>query len=158
MRSVVLTVIAAILLPAAQAYGQKAAVSDLAQMAGCWSSISNKKDAEAVEFWTKPRGKTMMGVSQTVSMGKTTGYEYMRFEERLDGLYFVARPHQSKEDTDFKLVSSKDGEFIFENKQHDFPDRVIYRPGGNKMTARVEGPYENKRMGIDFSFIRIPCN
>lgn len=100
----------------------------------------------------------MVGVSQSISMGKTTGYEYMRLEERADGIYFVARPDKNKEDTDFKLVSSKGGEFVFENKQHDFPDRVIYRPGLNKMTARIEGPFEEKRMGIDFSFARTACN
>lgn len=81
----------------------------------------------------------------------------MRIEQRSDGIFFVARPSANKEDTDFKLKSSTQNELVFENLAHDFPQRVIYRFGGDKMTGRIEGMNKGKPMAIDFPYVRVSC-
>jgi hypothetical protein len=66
-------------------------------------------------------------------------FEYLRIEARLDGIYYVAHP-RGRPGTDFKLTGFDGREAIFENPEHDFPKRVLYRrdPDGS-LTARVDG-------------------
>jgi len=73
-------------------------------------------------------------------------------EARADGVYYVAHP-KARPGTDFKLVRCEGAEAVFENLQHDFPQRIIYRknPDGS-LHARVEGPKEGKTVGQDFPF------
>ncbi len=46
----------------------------------------------------------MMGVSRTVAGDKTVEFEYLRIEQRADGIYYVAHPKARCPGTDFKLT------------------------------------------------------
>lgn len=126
-------------------------------MAGCWERKDDAKKSLISEQWMKPAGTSIFGVGRTVKNSTTTGWEFMRIEKREDGIYFVSRPKENVEDTAFKMISSTAGEFVFENREHDFPQRVIYRLKGTAMTGRVEGNNNGKFLGIDFPMARVPC-
>ncbi|MBK7393095.1 MAG: hypothetical protein IPI64_07285 [Chloracidobacterium sp.] len=148
----------ALLLPVSNAAQEKRfEFKDLAGMAGCWTSAKNTKETTQSEVWTKPSGGTLFGIGQTVFRSKTTGYEFMRIEQRDDGIYFVSRPKENPADTSFKLISSDGGWFVFENKAHDFPQRVIYSFTATKMTGRIEGTMDGRSAGIDFPMVRTKC-
>ncbi len=132
-------------------------LKDFGGMSGCWSSAITATETTQSEQWMEPLGTSMLGMGRTVSRGKTTGYEFMRIEKRDDGIYFVSRPKENPADTDFKLISSKGGRFVFENTAHDFPQRVIYSFTASKMTGRIEGVVEGKPMGMDFPMVRAKC-
>ena len=139
--------------------GQRAgaSITDLSGMAGCWERKDDAKKLLVSEHWMKPAGASMLGIGRTVKNGKTAGWEFMRIEERDDGIYFISRPKENSEDTAFKLISTTVTEFVFENKEHDFPQRVIYRVKRKAMTGRIEGNNEGKFLGIDFPMVRVPC-
>jgi len=47
---------------------------------------------------------------------------------------------------------------VFENREHDFPQRVIYRRElDGSMHARIEGERDGRIRTIDFSKTRVAC-
>ena len=139
------------------AQSPKTSVSDLAWLSGCWES--NRNGREINEQWMKPAGQTMLGMGRTVSKGKTVEYEFVQIREDGDGsIYYVAKPSGQSE-ASFKLIKYQNREATFENPEHDFPQRVIYRlePDGS-LFARVEGTSNGKARGFDYPMKRGQCN
>jgi hypothetical protein len=54
----------------------------------------------------------------------------------------------------FTLVVDPAGQAVFENRTHDFPNRIIYRQAGDTLVARVEG---NDGNGQEWRMTRAPC-
>jgi hypothetical protein len=60
-----------------------------------------------------------------------------------------------KEPVHFVLISEANNTFVFENKQHDFPQRVVYqRLNDNECHAWIEGMQNGKMEKIDFNYKR----
>lgn len=132
-------------------------VTDLGWLAGCWERKDAAKKLLISEQWMSPAGTSILGMGRTVKNGKTVDYEFMRIEQRDEGIYFFAQPKANKEETPFKLIRSTRNEIIFENKEHDFPRRVIYKRQGTKMTGRIEGNNNGKFLAIDFPMVKVKC-
>lgn len=149
----------ALLAAAAASHGQirSTTANDLGWLAGCWETST--KTATISEQWMKPAGGSLIGMSRTVRDGKTVAWEFIRIAA-VDGvLSYIARPHQNKEETVFKLTESSAMRVVFANPAHDFPQRVIYRKdGASKVHARVEADRNGKVSGIDYAYRRISCD
>lgn len=131
------------------------AVEKLNWMAGCWLGSSGTR--QFAEHWMKPAGGTLLGMSRTLAGGRTVAYEFLRIEEHEGQVTLVARPSGQPE-ASFKMIQSSATEVIFENPEHDFPQRVIYRlqPDGS-LVGRIEGLSKGKPRAIDFPMKRVPC-
>jgi hypothetical protein len=111
-----------------------------------------------------PAGGLMMGMGRTLEIDggsgfeKNVDFETMRIEQNGSDVIFYARPRSNKEETAFKAIRMGASEVVFENKQHDFPQRVIYRRDGDKLFARIEGDKNGQAAGIDFPMIRANCD
>ena len=122
-----------------QVSAQTPTLTDISWIAGAWQSEPGGK-RQSEEHWTTAAGATMMGMSRTVVGEKTVEFEYLRIEQRTDGIYYVAHPKARCPATDFKLTRASATEAVFENPQHDFPKRIIYRKGADgSLTASVDG-------------------
>lgn len=133
-------------------------IADFKGMAGCWERNDKVKSLLVSEQWMKPAGTSMLGMGRTVKNGKTADYEFMRIEQRSDGIYFISKPMANSEETAFKMKSLEMHRVVFENPTHDFPQRIIYnfgKPG--RLAARIEGNNNGKFMGIDFPLVRAKC-
>jgi hypothetical protein len=85
----------------------------------------------------------MAGAGQTNRGTHPPQVEHMKITAEPAGATFTAIiPGQPA--TPFVLLPGKDGEAVFENKAHDFPQRVIYRRCGEDLCARVEGVIKGK--------------
>ena len=132
-------VILFILMLTINAATQTPTLADLAWMSGAWETAPGGR-RQIEEHWTVAAGATMMGMSRTVAGEKTVEFEYLRIEQRADGIYYVAHPKARCPGTDFKLTRASANEAVFENPQHDFPKRIIYRKGADdSLTASVDG-------------------
>lgn len=120
-------------------------------LAGCWEVKRGQSVVE--EQWMKPSGGAMLGMSRTVRNGKLAEREFLRIESK-DGVpTYFATPGDRPAPTPFKLTKSGGGELVFENPEHDFPKRIIYRKTADGVTARVEsGP-----KGFEFAFKKVAC-
>jgi hypothetical protein len=134
---------------------EAASIEDLHWLAGCWSH--NGEEAGSVEMWTAPAGGTLLGVSRTVKNAKTIAHEFMQIRRQDDGLVFTARPSNQAE-ASFRAIGHSAAEVVFENLEHDFPQRVIYRlTGPGVIVARIEGTRDGKVRGIDYPMTKIAC-
>ena len=131
-------------------------IEDLSWLKGCWSL--NRNDRETTEHWLKPAGGTMLGISRTVADGKTVEFEFTQIRQDEKGdIFFIAKPSGQPEAT-FKMIKGSANEVIFENPQHDFPQRVIYRlQGDNSLLGRIEGVSKGKEKTVDFPMTRARC-
>src|SRR5258705_3055752 len=133
---------------------QTPTLADISWISGDWQTAPGGR-AQIEEHWTQAAGATMMGMSRTVAGEKTVEFEYLRIEQRADGIYYVAHPKARCPGTDFKLTRASATEAVFENPQHDFPKRVIYRKGADdSLTASIDGGEGTKSMSFAYKRIR----
>lgn len=133
-----------------------ATLANLAWLAGCWEARQGEASIE--EIWSKPAGGSMLGLGRTVKGGKTTSFEFMQFREENGSLVFLPQPGGG-ERTSFPLKDFFGEKLTFENKAHDFPQRVIYeRKGSGSLLAAIEGTYQGKESREEFQLIKVRCN
>lgn len=153
-----IAVIAAVGLgaPAALA-GQAAPIEQAKWLAGCWELRTQNR--LTLEMWMPPGGGMMLGASRTVVGGVTREFEHLRLRPEGATLAYVALPSGQKETT-FPAKHVSDSLLVFENLQHDFPQRVMYRKrGADSVVARIEGPGPNNATrGVDFPMRRANCS
>jgi hypothetical protein len=113
-----------------------AEVAKLDWLAGAW--ISEKDGVVVREVWLAPRDGAMAGAAQTNRPGRKPSIEYTRITAEPAGVTFTALVG-AQPPTPFLKKPGPDGEAVFENLEHDFPQRVIYRRCGADLCARVEG-------------------
>lgn len=128
---------------------QTSTISDVSWIAGDWQTPAGGR-RQIEEHWTTAAGGSMMGVSRTIAGDKTVEFEYLRIEQRADGVYYVAHPKARCPGTDFKLTRASATEAVFENPQHDFPKRIIYRKTEDGLTASIDGGEGSKAMSFPF--------
>lgn len=135
---------------------QDADVAALSWLAGCWAAESG--EAGSGEQWMPPAGGTMLGVGRTIRNGRTVDHEFLQIRLNAEGkLVYVALPARQKEAT-FVATHVGEGAVTFENPQHDFPQRILYRlQPGDRLAARIEGLRGGQLRGIDFPMRRVPC-
>lgn len=142
-----------VVLLTTQASTQTPTLADLSWMSGDWQTAPGGK-TQIEEHWTQAAGASMMGMGRTVAGDKTVEFEYVRIEQRADGIYYVAHPKARCPGTDFKLTRASATEAVFENPQHDFPKRVIYRKTAeDALTATIDGGEGTK--AISFAYRRM---
>jgi hypothetical protein len=131
-------------------------IERLAWLAGCWESVGGEPGSG--EQWTPPAGDTLLGVNRTVRGGRTVAYEFLRIRRLDDGrLAYVALPSGQRETT-FPLLTATERAVVFENLEHDFPQRVVYAlDDGNVLRARIEGTSRGEVRSVDFPMRRIDC-
>jgi hypothetical protein len=121
----------------ALASGQEApALGDLGWLAGHW--IGTSDDVVMEEFWSEPAGGIMVGLHRDVFPDETSFFEFLRIVSTDKGLTFIASPRGTGT-TEFELAILNQQSVVFENLEHDFPQRIIYRREGDQLIARIEG-------------------
>ena len=125
-------------------------INDVGWLAGDWQTPSGGL-AQIEEHWTQPVAGTMIGMGRTVAGGRTVEFEYLRLEERGGEVYYVAHPKARCPGTDFKLTTVTAQSVVFENTQHDFPKRVIYKKNdGGGITASIDGGEGTKSQSFPY--------
>lgn len=136
-----------------------AELSDYAWLAGCWLlETGDDTSLRTEEHWMAPAGGLMLGMSRTLRHGEAVAWEFVRIVEDYYGTRFVASP-SGQATVEFFLVSVENDTLVFENTEHDFPQRIVYRKGGAKrLVAWVEGvTAEGRQQRIDFGYERKHC-
>ena len=126
-------------------------VEQLGWMIGAWRQEGGRV---VQETWLSPLGGQMLGTSQTLREGRPPFHEFMRLEAK-DGVLAFTATISGQPPTTFPLVSGSADELIFENKAHDFPQRVIYRRCGQQLCAAIEGRKDGKDRRESWTYSRI---
>lgn len=133
---------------------QKPGIEAAAWLAGRWEFEKNGRIVR--EEWMAPAGGTMLGMSRTVKGDKTLEYEHLFLgaDEQGDLTYVSIPSGQTK--TAFKLLKHEGHSIVFENKEHDFPQRVGYTLNSDgSLTAFIEGEVNGKLRRVVFPYRRV---
>lgn len=133
-------------------FATHAADTDLAWMTGAWSET--KGDTVVQEQWLDGSGGLMLGAGKTVKAGKVTTFELMRIELRDGTASYFASPG-AKSWTEFRAIELTPAKVVFENKEHDFPQRVIYWRDGESLMARIEGAINGQSRSRQWRYDRV---
>jgi uncharacterized protein DUF6265 len=127
-------------------------VEALAWMEGAWGG---EKDGVAMEeVWTGPRGGALLGLHRDVKGGHMVSWEFLRIQATHAGIVYFASP-RSAPPTPFTLVETGARRAVFENRQHDFPQRILYWVDAKgALHARIEGPQGGKTVSEEWVWTR----
>lgn len=132
-------------LPAAE-------ISTLGWMAGNWTGTQDGVEME--ELWQKPKGGSMLGVHRDIKAGKTVSFEFFRIEANSDGIIYWSSPH-ARPATPFKMIELSKNRVVFENAEHDFPQRIIYwLTEDGALHAKIEGRLAGKPAAEEWTWRR----
>jgi hypothetical protein len=133
-------------------------ITDVAWLQGCWELRDGDRVVE--ERWAPPRAGSMLGVGRTTRGDTLLEHEYIVLSERDGRLAYQAHP--SGQASAVFLSRSPAGQeaetIVFENLEHDFPQRVGYRrTGSDALLGWIEGTAGGKSRRVEFSYRRLAC-
>jgi hypothetical protein len=125
----------------------------LSWMEGRWAGSADGIDME--EHWTSAAGGALIGMHKDVKGTRMTSFEFLRIESTpRDGLVYFASPRAAPA-TAFVLVELDDKRAVFENKAHDFPQRILYwLDAAGALHARVEGTLKGSPQAEEWTWTR----
>ena len=130
-----------------------ASLDDFAFLTGCWEGRW-ESGLHVMEQWTSAEGGLMLYTTRFVRDEAVVDWEFGRLEEAEEGLVLWPYPRGTISEHAFPLVST-DGEYVFENLEHDFPVRIVYaRVGEDGLRPRIEGRDGN---GMGWELSRVDC-
>jgi hypothetical protein len=142
MRVLFLTIATVMLCLSGLAHSQEMDLTKLSWLEGLWTGA--KDGIEMEERWTSTKGGALLGVHRDVKNGRMVSFEFFRIDTTKDGAFYFASPRGATP-TLFKLVTLEDKRVVFENKAHDFPQRILYwLDTAGALHARIEGPLRGK--------------
>lgn len=120
----------------------------LAWLAGCWAA--EREGVLVEEWWMTPAGGVLLGISRTTRGSELLGYEHLMIFEKDGALVYRASP-SGQPVTDFVATGATADEIVFENPEHDFPRRIIYRnPGPDRVTAHIDDGRGEQQMELPY--------
>lgn len=123
------------ILAAMLALQASAGASDLAWLSGRWEAASEGRWTE--ESWSAPRGGMLLGYSRSGRDEAVREFEHLRIQPSQDGVPVYWASPGGRPAVPFRLVSVTGTEAVFENPQHDFPQRIRYRRDGEVLVATI---------------------
>ena len=124
-------------------------------LSGCWVSESSRGVTE--EQWMMPRGGSMLGMARTIRGDSLSGYELVVIQEVGDAIHYVAHP-VGQPTAVFPLKEASDTSVVFENLDHDFPQRIGYALlRADSLVAWIEGTQDGEERRVEFPYRRTAC-
>ncbi|QQX75662.1 MULTISPECIES: DUF6265 family protein [Aequorivita] len=131
-------------------------IEQMQWLLGTW--VNQNGEEYSQETWSAENDSTFTAYSFVeVNKKKVVFAETMALEQKGENLLLtVAVANQNdKKPVTFKMISLENGQVIFENKNNDFPQRIVYTNSAkDSLHAWIEGTENGEPKKIDFSFSR----
>lgn len=145
----------AVLLTPASAGAQTSDIHSLSWLQGCWTYEGGGWTID--EQWMAPRGDAMVGMSRTSRRDSLRSYELVVIRSSASGLQFEAYP-SGQPSAVFHAVDTGPDRVVFENPDHDFPQRIGYEAAEpDRLRGWIEGDEDAGHRKIDFPYVRATC-
>lgn len=133
---------------------QKISMNELSWLTGTWKMETVGRTIE--EVWSQVIYKKMYARTITKKNGTVVGKETVVIDQNNDGTIFYHAHPSNQKPASFKLVKIDSTSMIFENKEHDFPQRIIYRKlPHDSLDASIEGIMKGKMKKISFPYAKV---
>jgi len=116
------------------------------------------KEGKIVERWQKHRDSLTETSYRFNAKGDSILTESIVLKSTKGDWQFCVTGYEKGNEgrTDFKLISFANNTFIFENKQHDFPQQIVYQnKSKNELLAWIEGEIGGKKRKMEFPYKKV---
>jgi hypothetical protein len=140
------------LLPAA-ALADTPSVERLGWLAGVWTGTVNGMKME--EHWSTPDGGGLVGMHKDSKGGHMTSYEFFRIVPDDSGRVCYMTSPLGRTPVPFCAIELTDSRVVFENREHDFPQRILYWLEKGALHARIEGTIDGRARSEEWVWTRV---
>jgi hypothetical protein len=141
----------ALLMLPASLPAQTPSIAALQWMAGTW--VHDEGRGRVVETWLGPGNGLMVAANLSTWPSGKKFFEFLRIAESPAGLSYHASPG-GRPAVEFTMKELGDRRVVFENLQHDYPQRIVYWREGEQLVARTEGRVGGKERAEQWRFVR----
>ena len=132
------------------------ALATLRWMRGCWRQHQARVVTD--EQWMAPHGGAMIGMSRTVIADRIRAWEALRLVVDSGRIVYIAQPNGGTP-VRFRATTMSDSMAVFENPEHDFPQRIAYRRvRSDSLIAQVSGAANGTTRRMDIPMHRVVCD
>lgn len=124
-------------------------------IAGNWENSSDS--SQFLESWEKINDSIFRGEAFVIEGGETVFSEKISIEKNGNDIFYFANvaDQNNGKPIPFKIISSAITELTFENKEHNFPNKIIYTHiSEDSLIVKIEGIKEGKNHSEYFPFRR----
>ena len=128
-------------------------IRDLDWLQGTWQ-IEGKP---VFEEWSKINPHLYRGKGYTIRKNDTLITETIEIAQTGSEIFYIPQVPDKNDGKAvmFKLISDDPEYLVFENKTHDFPQRIIYdKNGKDRIDASIEGEGENGYSKVKFPYVK----
>jgi hypothetical protein len=127
MRKVFIAIIITFSLSAFISSGDNKTFKKLYTLVGSWKM--NTKRGAVCEEWKKVNRNYLQSKGYMIKGKDTMISERIALTNTKEGIFYTSTVEEqnNKQPIAFKMTDSENNMFVFENPQHDFPKRIIYK-------------------------------
>lgn len=110
------------------------------------SWVSQNENTTSYEHWEKINDSLYTGGSETIKNGDTVFAEKLKIELIEGSIYYIADVAHNPAPVKFILTEVNDNSAVFENPEHDFPQKITYMNEDGTLHAVIEGPGKDGKL------------
>ncbi len=130
-------------------YSQTSDMQKLSWIIDRW--VATNGESKSYEHWEKTSDTLFTGGSETIKNGDTIFAEKLKIELIEGNIYYIADVSHNPAPVKFKLTYLTESDAVFENPEHDFPQKISYKNIEGVLNASIEGPGKDKQWKkVDF--------
>lgn len=137
------------------AYAQSKSIKQFSFMLGTWDKQTEK--GKLSETWVSKKD-SLLGKSYKHNLKGDSSLMETVVIKKINGAFYFCVTGAQEDKTKmvkFKLISFEEKLLIFENKAHDFPQRIVYEnKGKNELYAYIMGTINGSEAKTDFNYKR----
>lgn len=130
-------------------------LTQLQWLLGEWGNENGEEIMK--ELWKKENDSTFTGFAYTKVAQDTVFAETLKIQHLDEAILLTVVAYNQNDDVPvtFRMITLEDGKIVFENKAHDFPQRIAYtNPQQDSIHAWIEGTVKGELQKIDFYYGR----
>lgn len=111
---------------------------------GHWTRVDLPAGRSGDEQW-RAQDAALIGVGSSYRDGVLRFREQLRIVVQGDDVFYVADVPGNPAPVKFRLIACDGESAVFENLQHDYPQRIAYRRDGSRLIATTSGNGREQR-------------
>ena len=111
---------------------------------GQWTRVDLPAGRSGDELW-RVQDAALIGVGSSYREGVLRFREQLRIVAEGDEVFYVADVPGNPAPVKFRLITRDAQSAVFENLQHDYPQRIAYRRDGSRLIATISGNEREER-------------
>jgi len=138
-----------------ETHEENSQITQLNWLIGEWRT--NFENGFTAEIWVKDDENNLIGLNYTLFNEDTVAYESILLTEEANEIFYIPTVQDQNQGLPikFKMIEIAKDKVVFENVDHDFPQRIQYiNFNGDSLLAEISGTIEGIQKAISFPMIK----